>query len=409
MRPTIIISVVVSLMALALSVPAQTPRFQITAFTDRGGGVSVGGPFSVYGTIGQSDIGQGGGGQFAISGGFWPGFSGAGTLSFKATYVVTTTDDSGPGSLRQAILDANATEEPDQIQFDIPGAGMQTIAPSSPLPTITAPVMIDGYSQPGASANTLTTGNDATLLIELSGQNAGAGAHGLVVYTSNCVVRGLVINQFEQNGIYVLDGDRNTLAGNFIGVDPTGSLARSNGVNGIYLVRGSHNIIGGSSPSDRNVISANNETGVFITDLPGISNRIEGNYIGVNAAGTAALGNAVYGVRVNYSSGKHHWRRAAWRRQCHLRQRLSLGRRRHRRLVRVSDGQSHPGQPCRDRCDRHLSRSEHWWHRVTASRGGHRHWRNHPVSQKYYFRQRGLGDRHIPFRLSDHSRQLYRN
>jgi len=53
------------------------------------------------------------------------------------TFPVTTTADSGPGSLRQAILNANANPGPDQITFAIPGGGLHTITPPSPLPTIT--------------------------------------------------------------------------------------------------------------------------------------------------------------------------------------------------------------------------------------------------------------------------------
>src|SRR4051812_36525628 len=67
-----------------------------------------------------------------------------------ATFVVTSTGDSGPGTLRQAILDANAAAAPnDTIDFTIGPGGVQTIAPLSPLPAITAPVTIDGTSQPG--------------------------------------------------------------------------------------------------------------------------------------------------------------------------------------------------------------------------------------------------------------------
>ncbi len=66
---------------------------------------------------------------------------------------VTTTDDSGPGSLRQAILDANANPGTDTITFNIPGAGPHTIAPLTALPEITDPVIIDGTTQPGASCD----------------------------------------------------------------------------------------------------------------------------------------------------------------------------------------------------------------------------------------------------------------
>jgi hypothetical protein len=101
--------------------------------------------------------------------------------------LVTNTLDSGPGSLRQAILDANTNPGPDVIQFSI-GSGVQTIQVGSTtgtaLPTITGSVTIDGTSQPGYSS---------TPLIELDGTSAGANADGLVLAATNCTVQGLVI------------------------------------------------------------------------------------------------------------------------------------------------------------------------------------------------------------------------
>src|SRR5262249_52497269 len=93
-----------------------------------------------------------------------------------ATFTVITDQPTGPGSLGQAILDANATPNVgavrDTITFNIPGAGVHTIAPQlAALPTITDPVVIDGYTQPGASPNTLAGGDNAVLLIELTGVN----------------------------------------------------------------------------------------------------------------------------------------------------------------------------------------------------------------------------------------------
>src|SRR5574338_1444983 len=87
-----------------------------------------------------------------------------------ATFTVINTNDSGPGSLRQAILDANANAGLDTIEFDIPGAGVHTIAPATPLDAITDPVVIDGYTQPGASQNTDANAFNGTLLIELDGE-----------------------------------------------------------------------------------------------------------------------------------------------------------------------------------------------------------------------------------------------
>src|SRR4051794_34774789 len=89
-----------------------------------------------------------------------------------ANFLVANTNDSGDGSLRQAILDANGAAGLDTITFNIPGTGVQTISPTSQLPDITDPVTIDGTSQPGFST---------TPVIELSGANAGIVATGLVI------------------------------------------------------------------------------------------------------------------------------------------------------------------------------------------------------------------------------------
>jgi len=88
-------------------------------------------------------------------------------------YVVTNTNDSGPGSLRQAILDANANPGADMITFAIPGAGLHTIALASALPSITDTLSIDGYTQSGSSVNSLATGENAVLEIALNGASAG--------------------------------------------------------------------------------------------------------------------------------------------------------------------------------------------------------------------------------------------
>ena len=88
-------------------------------------------------------------------------------LTQSAIISVVTTSDSGAGSLRQAILDANATNGLDTITFQIPGSGVHSIVPLSALPAITDSLVIDGTSQPGFAG---------TPLIELSGTSAGANA-----------------------------------------------------------------------------------------------------------------------------------------------------------------------------------------------------------------------------------------
>ena len=106
-----------------------------------------------------------------------------------STFIVSNTADTGPGSLRQAIIASNsATDSTNTLDFAIPGDGVQTIAPASPLPAITQAVLIDGFSQPGYAG---------TPLIELSGNQAGT-ADGLTITGSGVAVRGLDINNFSQ-------------------------------------------------------------------------------------------------------------------------------------------------------------------------------------------------------------------
>jgi hypothetical protein len=217
-------------------------------------------------------------------------------------YNVINTNDSGTGSLRQAILDANAHTNvggPDTISFAIPGGGVQTITPGSALPAITDPVTVDGYTQPGASANTLAVGDNAVLLIELNGTSVSGSGLILGGPDGGSTIRGLVINRFVgdfyDSGIF-LDSGNNVVAGNFIGTDPTGNSELGN-YSGARVATGVNNLIGGSVPAARNIISGNNaqEGNLIIEPRFGSAEPtpsgtlIRGNYIGTNAAGTAAV------------------------------------------------------------------------------------------------------------------------
>ena len=216
-------------------------------------------------------------------------------------FIVTNTADPGDGvctsacTLREAITAANANPGEDTIIFNIPGAGVRTITPTSAYPALTDPVSIEGYTQPGASQNTLATGNDAVLLIELNGTNAGALSSGLTVNVNGCAIRGLVINRFGVDGIRVSSAE-NAIDGNFIGTDSSGTLDLGNGANGIRIwVDG--NVIGGLTPAARNLISGNDENGIGV-ELFGTTQLIVGNYIGTDRTGTAALGNSLDGIRL---------------------------------------------------------------------------------------------------------------
>src|SRR5262245_13616623 len=125
-------------------------------------------------------------------------FAFASGIAQAATFTVTSTADSGAGTLRNAITLANNTAGADTIAFNISGPGVHSITPLTVLPTITEAVVIDGYSQGVASANTLAVGDNAVILIELNGN--GAAFPGLVITGGNTTVRGLAINRFNGNG-----------------------------------------------------------------------------------------------------------------------------------------------------------------------------------------------------------------
>jgi hypothetical protein len=225
------------------------------------------------------------------------------------TFTVTNTNDGGAGSLRQAILDANFTDGASVINFNISGTGVKTIKPTSALPTITEPVTIDGYTQPGASPNTKAVGNDASLKVQLDGTNAPQGTSGLEIVTSNSVVKGLVVNRFPFSGIFVLGPTFGTrVEGNFIGTDPTGTIDRGNGLDGVDIQGDapSQAVVGGTTPAARNLISGNGTEGVFMSGsfsgAQADSMRVQGNYVGTDRSGTKDLGNDGIGILLEAAS-----------------------------------------------------------------------------------------------------------
>ena len=210
---------------------------------------------------------------------------------------VCETDITNECTLRAAIQEANAFEGADVIQFNIPGSGVKTISLSSALPVVTGQVTIDGYTQPGASVNTLAVGSNAVLLIELDGNlipnTIGLDLSGSIL----SVVRGLAIGNFSGgNGTGIFAGTGSSIRGNYIGTDSTGTFSRFNGGVGVWI-NGSIGdvVVGGASPADRNLISSNGQ-GVLL-QAGTTFNAITGNYIGTDASGALDMGNT-YGVTV---------------------------------------------------------------------------------------------------------------
>ena len=219
-------------------------------------------------------------------------------------------DGTGGCTLRAAIEESNASVGVlDTIAFAIPGSGPHTISPGSALPTITDSVIIDGYTQPGASANTLALGSDAVLLIELDGSSAAAGANGLYITAGSSTVRGLVINRFTgcfhncAYGIRIGNVGGNVIEGNYLGTNVTGTAALPNSAAGV-AVFSPNNTIGGTTPAARNILSGNT-LGITI-DFPNFGNLVQGNlvqgnFIGVDVTGTTAVANG-HGVVIGVNA-----------------------------------------------------------------------------------------------------------
>ncbi len=217
------------------------------------------------------------------------------SLEIRATvFTVTTTNDSGAGSLRQAIIDAELTVAKDSIQFQIPGAPPFTISPLATLPAITHPLVIDGTTQPQFSGQPI---------IELNGASAGSGVNGLLILAGDSRMRGLSINRFNGDGIRIEGNGTNLIDGNWIGVGLSGNSDSGNGRGGITIFQSHDNVIGGSDPGFGNVISGQNLGGIYIIDHASRGNEVLGNFIGTDVTGAIDRGNINDGILVSEAPG----------------------------------------------------------------------------------------------------------
>jgi hypothetical protein len=204
-----------------------------------------------------------------------------------ATFTVTNTNDSGAGSLRQAILDANANSGADTIAFNIPGSGVQTIALSSSLPlaSATGGLTVDATTQPDYAG---------TPLIAVACANTGVSGFN---FTSAGTVQGLSIGGCGTGIIAGSGGGPITVKSSYLGVGPDGTTPVPNNA-GISLSHVEFTI--GGAPGDRNIISGNTSYGIFIGAFAG--GTIQNNYVGTDVTGTLARPNDI-GIRMLGGSG----------------------------------------------------------------------------------------------------------
>lgn len=225
-----------------------------------------------------------------------------GIRAVPTVITVTTTSDSGAGSLRQAILDINSDPlMPHIINFSI-NSGLQTISPLSALPPITSSyTLIDGTSQPEWSSNPIIVIDGSLVPPYTTDGITLSGVH-------NCLIHGLAINNGFNNGILITDNgigsNNNAIIECFIGTDYTGTYASPNyngiTINGSTNVINNGNIIGDASLTLKNLISGNANCGVILTT--NVNNTaIQNNFIGTDITGTCALSNSKGGISITGS------------------------------------------------------------------------------------------------------------
>ncbi len=235
--------------------------------------------------------------------------------SAEGVALVNSADDTDDGfcndehcSLREALNLANEAVTPFgddivSIEFEIPGDGPHVISPTERLPSITAMVTVNGYSQPLAQPFRLA-GDASTVLppdIRIVLDGANNVDYGLVVDSTaeDTQLIGLAVGGFTKQGLYV-DASRTLVKGNYVGVAADGVSAAANADGGIYVDHGPNEVvIGGSELANRNVIAANGSYGIrFGGSGLGLNHLVQNNYVGVAADGATAAGNQGDGVRV---------------------------------------------------------------------------------------------------------------
>ena len=217
--------------------------------------------------------------------------------------IVNSTDDVGDSvcdathcSLRDAITEANGVAGLDLISFNIPGAGPHYIILTSPLPTIAGATTIDGYSEPGASANTHPSASNAVLkiVIDAGGYSTGSGG---VFNLSNAnaagsAIRGLSVVDARGGAPAVLLNVDADIEGNWFGIEPDGVTTGGSLAGPAVRIAGIGMTIGGALPAQRNVFAASTSSFGAINGIAASSNvLIENNLVGLRPDGVTGQTN----------------------------------------------------------------------------------------------------------------------
>ena len=191
-------------------------------------------------------------------------------------------------TLRAAIEEANATGGDDDITFNIPGTGVQTLTPATSYPAMTGKTTLNGYTQAGSAANTQPSPKplDTVLRIEIDGSGIASFGHifRFNAGSTDSSVRGFVIRNTTGTAVFADSGVAVEVKGNFIGTDVTGATAEPNGETFFSQGGPSAGVIGGGNPADRNVL-----VGQFAAIKANATVTVEGNFIGTGADGKTVL------------------------------------------------------------------------------------------------------------------------
>ncbi len=195
----------------------------------------------------------------------------------------------GAGDLRWCINQANLLPGPDQINFNIPGAGAKVINLTTDLPEITESVVIDGGTQPGFVT---------TPIVELNGGALTGTDAGLRISAGATTIRSLVIRNFPMDGIDISGPGNDHIESNFIGTNVLGTAAALNGAMGIKITDSSDNVIGGNWTGTGNLISGNGTNGIEIDGLNAQRNQVSRNEIGTDFTGLYEIPNQGDGIEL---------------------------------------------------------------------------------------------------------------
>jgi Periplasmic copper-binding protein (NosD) len=214
------------------------------------------------------------------------------TVDDSATLVVTNTNDSGSGSLRDAISTGNTNPGFKKITFNIPGSCPRTIALQTPLPALTQDVSIVGYTQPGSAQNESPVVFDGTVCVFLTGANTlNTGLH---LQTGNVNAQmslsGLGFYGFSSEAVKISGPGRGTVTGSLFG---TGlPLIGSVFANSVIRVQDApRSRIGGLAAAEKNVLPMGGQAGINLEASSNGARLVYNNFIGINRAGTGLLNN----------------------------------------------------------------------------------------------------------------------